>query len=256
MTPSFVDSARNTGTLAWRILLQIRRRPTELLDLSVQPVMFVLLFTFVFGGAISGSNRDYLQFLLPGIIVQNAVFATLGTAVGLNTDLGTGLFDRFRSLPVARFAPLAGRVVADLVRQLWSLAVVLAVGSLLGFRVTAGGAGVLGVAALILGFTVLFSWVTVLIGVLAPDAEKIQVYVFSLMMPLTFLSSVFVPASTMPGWLRVWVNVNPVTLLADATRGLLIGGEVLQPALGALAWAAGLCLVSAPLALRALDRRN
>lgn len=235
--------------------MQIRRRPTELLDLSVQPVMFVLLFTYVFGGAIAGSNHAYLQLLLPGIIVQNAIFATLGTAVGLNTDLGKGIFDRLRSLPIARSAPLAGRVAADLVRQLWSLGVVLGVGMLLGFRITTSPLGVLGAAALIVAFASAFSWVAVLIGIVATDPEKIQVYVFSLMMPLTFLSNIFVPTETLPGWLQAWVRISPVTLLTDATRGLLVGGAVAASATWALLWAAVICVIAVPLALRALRRR-
>jgi oleandomycin transport system permease protein len=249
-------SLAHTAVLAGRIFVQIRRRPTELLDLSLQPIMFVLLFTYVFGGAIAGSNSDYLQYLLPGIIVQNAIFATLGTAVGLNNDLTKGIFDRLQSLPIARWVPLAGRVIADLLRQLWSLAIVLGVGTLLGFRPTTGPLGIIGAAALILAFTLAFSWLAVLIGVAAADAEKIQVYVFTLMLPLTFLSSVFVRPETMPGWLRVCVEVNPVTLLSDATRGLLVGGEVAGPAMGALAWGVAICAVTAPLALRVLRRRS
>src|SRR5262249_15200886 len=129
---------RHTMTLAWRSLVQVKHNPMELLDLSIQPIMFVLLFTYVFGGAIAHSTHDYLQFALPGIIVQNTLFATMTTGVGLNTDLTKGVFDRFRSLPIARSAPLAGRILADTVKQVWAVALLLGVGMILGFRIHTG----------------------------------------------------------------------------------------------------------------------
>jgi oleandomycin transport system permease protein len=249
-------AVRQTLTLGWRSLVQIRHNPMELFDLSLQPLMFVLLFAYVLGGAIAGSPREYLQFGLAGIIAQNALFLTMNTSVAINTDIGKGVFDRFRSLPVARSAPLAGRIAADLVRQVWSLAILLAVGIALGFRVGTGPAAVAGAFALVVVFALAVSWLGVLIGVLVDEPEKVQMFGFVLLFPLTFASNAFVPTATMPGWLQAWVEINPVTLLADALRGLLVGAPVAGPALGALAWAAVIAAAAAPLALRAFRRRS
>jgi hypothetical protein len=155
-------AGRHALTLAWRSLVQIRHNPMELVDLSIQPIMFVLLFTYVFGGAIAGSTHGYLQFALAGIIVQNALFATLNTAIALNTDLTKGIYDRFRSLPIARSAPLIGRILADIVRQAWSMGILLAVGMLLGFRIGTNPLAVLAAAALLVVFCLGFSWIGVL----------------------------------------------------------------------------------------------
>jgi len=247
---------RHTLTLAWRSLVQIRHNPLELVDLSVQPIMFVVLFAFVFGGAISGSPKAYLEFGLPGIIAQTSLFLTLNTAVGLNTDITKGVFDRLRSLPIARAAPLAGRILADVVRQLWSVLILLGVGMILGFRVTTNLLGVLGALGLLLIFAFAFSWVAVLIGVLVDAPEKVQVFGFVVVFPLTFASGAFVPTTSMPGWLQAWVKVNPVTLLSDALRGLLVSGKVAAPAAGALVWAAALVAVFLPLALRAFRQHT
>ncbi|HEX2773970.1 MAG TPA: ABC transporter permease [Micromonosporaceae bacterium] len=246
---------RHTLSLAWRSLVQIKHNPMELLDLSIQPIMFVLLFTYVFGNAILGSTSDYLAFALPGIIVQNALFATMTTGFGLNIDLTKGVFDRLRSLPIARWAPLAGRILADTVKQAWSVALLLGVGMILGFRVQNGVLGLLGAFALLLVFALAASWISVLVGILASEPEKVQIFGFMVIFPLTFTSNIFVPTDKMPGWLQTWVEVNPVTILADALRGLLIGGAIAGPVLQSLLWAAGIAVVFAPLALRALRRR-
>ncbi|MGH3343417.1 MAG: ABC transporter permease [Carbonactinosporaceae bacterium] len=257
LTPrvSPVQGLRQTVTLAWRTLVQVRHNPFEMLDFSIQPIMFVLLFTYVFGGAIAGSTGDYLTFALPGIIVMNSLFVTLYVGMGLNTDLTKGVFDRLRSLPVARWAPLAGRIVADMVKQAWSVALLLGVGAILGFRIETGLVGLLAAVALLLIFALAFSWVSVLVGMLAKDPEQVQVFGFTAMFPLTFVSSVFVPAKTMPGWLQAAVEVNPVSTLADASRGLLVGGPVAGPAVQTLVWAAAITAVFAPLAVLAFKRR-
>ncbi|MEU8271164.1 ABC transporter permease [Sphaerisporangium sp. NPDC049002] len=247
---------RHTMTLAWRSLVQIKHNPMELLDLSVQPIMFLLLFTYVFGGAISGSTTDYLQFSLPGLVVQNMLFATLTTAIGLSTDITKGVFDRLRSLPIARSAPLAGRIVADTLKQVWAFALFVGLGAVLGFRIHTGVAGVVGALALLLGFALAMSWLSVLIGLIASEPEKVQIIAFSVMMPLTFTSNAFVPTNTLPGWLQKWVDVNPVTHLADAVRGLLSGGPVASHATISLIWALGIALVFAPLSLRAFRSRG
>ncbi|MBM0238553.1 ABC transporter permease [Micromonospora sp. ATA32] len=252
---SLVAGLRHTVTLAWRSLVQIKHNPMELLDLSIQPVMFVLLFTYVFGGAISGSPGDYLKFALPGIIVQNAFFATMTTGFGLNNDLTKGVFDRLQALPIARWAPLAGRILADTVKQAWSVSLLVGVGMVLGFRLGNGVLGLLGAFALLLAFSLAASWISVLVGVLVSEPDKVQIFGFMVIFPLTFTSNAFVPTETMPSWLQRWVEVNPVTILADALRGLLVGGPVAGPAGKALIWGAAIAAIFAPLAVRALKRR-
>jgi oleandomycin transport system permease protein len=250
-----VEGLRQTGTLAWRTLVQIRHNPWELSDFSIQPIMFVLLFTYVFGGAIAGSTSDYLRFALPGIIVMNMLFVTMYVGTGLNTDLTKGVFDRLRSLPVARWAPLAGRITADLVKQAWSIALLLGVGAILGFRIDTSLLALLGAVALLLVFALGFSWVSVLVGLLAKDPEKVQLFGFTALFPVTFVSNVFVPTDTMPGWLQAFVDVNPVTILSDATRALMLGGQVAKPVMGSLLWASAIVLVFAPLSVWAFKRR-
>jgi len=250
-----IQGVRQTLTLAWRTLVQIRHNPFELLDFSIQPVMFLLLFTFVFGGAISGSTGEYLTFALPGIIVMNMVFVTMYVGLGLNTDLTKGVFDRLRSLPLARWAPLTGRITADLVKQAWSIVLLLGVGLILGFRVGTNMMAVLGATALLLVFALGFSWLSVLVGIVAKDPEKVQVFSFTALFPLTFVSNVFVPTDSMPGWLQAWVKVNPVTVLSDAARGLMVGGPVARPVMLSLLWAIVFAAVFAPLSVWAFRRR-
>lgn len=252
---SLWQGLQQTMSLAWRTLLQIRHNPFELGDYSIQPVLFLVLFLYVFGGAILGSTEEYLNFMLPGIIVMNMMFVTVYVGHGLNTDLTTGVFDRLRSLPIARWAPLAGRITADLVKQAWSIVLLLAVGYLLGFRVGTSVLGLMAAVGLVLVFALAFSWVSVLIGVMAKDPEHVQLFGFTVLFPITFVSNVYVPTETMPGWLRVVADVNPVSQLTEAGRGLLLGGPFLQPCLWSLVWAAGIALVFAPLSVRALRRR-
>jgi oleandomycin transport system permease protein len=253
--PSAAEGLRQTMTLAWRTLVQIRHNPWELGDFSFQPIMFVLLFTYVFGGALAGSPGTYLTFALPGIIVMNMLFVTMYVGMGLNTDLTKGVFDRLRSLPVARWAPLSGRIVADLVKQAWSIALLLGVGAILGFRIGTSVLAVLAAVTLVLVFALAFSWVSVFVGVLARDPEQVQIFGVTALFPITFVSNVFVQAETMPGWLQAFVNINPVTLLADASRGLMVGGPVAGPVLGSLLWVGVITAVFAPLSLWALKRR-
>ncbi|MGH3655441.1 MAG: ABC transporter permease [Micromonosporaceae bacterium] len=250
-----LEGLRQTLTLAWRTIVQIRHNPWELGDFSFQPIMFLLLFTYVFGGALGGSPGEYLTFALPGIIVMNMLFVTMYVGMGLNTDLTKGVFDRLRALPVARWAPLTGRITADLVKQAWSIALLLGVGALLGFRIGTSLLATLWAVALILIFVLAFSWVSVLVGVVAKDPEQVQLFGFTALFPVTFVSNVFVQTETMPGWLQAVVKVNPISLLSDATRGLLVGGPVAEPAFWSMVWAAGITLVFAPLSVRLLRRR-
>jgi oleandomycin transport system permease protein len=253
--PSPVAGIQHTMTLAWRSLVNIKHNPFEVIDLSIQPIMFLLLFTYTLGGAISGSTGAYLTFALPGILVQNTIFATMNIGVLLNTDLTKGVFDRLRSLPIARWSPLAGRILADTIKQAWSVALMLGVGMLLGFRVATNGWGVVGTFGLTLVFCLAVSWVAVLVGVVAKEPDKVQIFMFAVVFPLTFTSNIFAPTASMPGWLQAWVKVNPVTILADAVRALLNGGPVATPVAQSLAWAAAIALIFAPLAVWRFRRR-
>ena len=250
-----VEGLRQTLTLAWRTLVQIRHNPFELLDFSIQPIMFVLLFTYVFGGALAGSTGAYLTFALPGIIVMNMLFVTMYVGLGLNTDLTKGVFDRLRSLPIARWAPLAGRITADLLKQAWSILLLLVVGFAMGFRIGTNMLGLLAATLLILGFALAFSWVSVLVGVIAKEPEKVQVFGFTALFPVTFVSNVFVQVDTMPGWLQPVVKANPISILSDAARGLIVGGPVAGPVFWSIVWGLGITAVFAPLAVIAFKRR-
>jgi ABC-type multidrug transport system permease subunit len=175
--------------------------------------------------------------------------------MGLNTDLTKGVFDRLRSLPIARWAPLAGRIMADQVKQAWSIALLLTVGAILGFRIGTSIMGLIGAVALLLTFALAFSWVSVLVGVTAKDPEHVQIFGFTALFPVTFVSNAFVETDTLPGWLQAWVKINPVTKLSDATRGLLVGGPVAEPLMASLMWALVIAGVFAPLAMWAFKRR-
>jgi oleandomycin transport system permease protein len=250
-----LQGLRQTFSLAWRTLVQIKHNPAELIDFSIQPLMFLLLFTYVFGGAIGGSPKAYLMFALPGIMVQNALFATLNTATGLSTDLEKGFFDRLRSLPIARFAPLAGRMLADIAKQAWALVMLLVLGLILGFRAGTSPLGVLAAFGLVLVVTLALSWALVLVGMLAANPEKVQIFGFVVLFPLTFISDAFVRTTSMPGWLQAFSKANPVSILADAMRGLMVSGPAATPVVESLLWAVGFTVVFAPLAVRAFKRR-
>ena len=252
ITPS--RALRHALTLAWRSLVRIRRNPDQLLDVTLQPVVFVTLFVFLFGGAIKGESRHaYLQYVLPGIMVMTVVFASMGTGTGLNTDITKGIFDRFRSLPIARSAPLTGTIIGDFFRYLVSIAMVFAYGSLLGFRIATNPLSALGAVGLMLAFGFAISWIWVFLGLSVKSPQTLQGLGF-IMFPLTFGSSVFVQASTLPGWLQAWVKVNPVTALASVSRGLALGGPVAAPAWHSIAWSIAITVVFAPLAVRRYRR--
>lgn len=250
-----LEGIRQTMTLAWRTIVQVRHNPWELGDFSFQPILFVLMFNFVFGGAIAGSPDNYLPYLLPGIVVMNMLFVTMYVGTGLNTDLTKGVFDRLRALPIARWAPLAGRILADQVKQAWSIFLIVAIGALLGFRFETSLWSVLAAIALLLGFALAFSWVSVFVGMMARDPEQVQMVGFTALFPITFVSSAFVPAETMPGWLEAFVNVNPVSHLSDAARGLMLGGPVAEPVTWSVIWAVAIVAVFAPLSVWAFKRR-
>jgi len=246
---------RHTLTLTWRSLVKLKKQGEQLIDLTLQPVLFLVMFVYLFGGAIEGSTHDYLQFVLPGILVQSVVFASVGTGVGLCTDMATGVFDRFRSLPISRFAPLAGTVLGDVLRFLVAVTSVFVFGSIIGFRFRTNVFAVAAAVGLVLVFAFALCWVVGLLGVTMKQPRSVQGVSFLLMFPLTFGSNLFAKTSTMPGWLQAWVKVNPITELTSACRGLLTGGPVAQHASVALIWSAGLMIVFIPLTIRAYNRR-
>ncbi len=248
--------ARHSLALAWRNVLKIRRTPEQLIDVTLQPVIFVLLFVYIFGGAIAGSTHDYLQYVLAAIMVQTVLFSSLSIGVNLNTDIKKGVFDRFRSLPIARSAPLVGAVLADVVRFGVSVLVLMGFGYALGFRIGTDPLSALAGCLLVIVFALCLSWVFVYLGVRLREPGAVQGIGFLLMFPLTFGSNMFVPVDSLPGWLQAWVKVNPVSHLVEAVRGLLIGGPVATPVVQSLAAAAVLLAVFAPLAVRAYRRRT
>ncbi len=247
---------RHSLALARRSLIKTIRTPEALIDVTLQPVIFLLLFTFLFGGAIAGGDRHaYLQFLLPGMLAQSLAMGGIALGQNLNADIEKGVFDRFRSLPVARSAPLVGAVAADVVRYLTVCVVMLGFGSAIGFRVQTGILPVIAAVALCIGFGLCFCWISVWVGMLVRTPGAVQGTMFLLVFPLSFGSNVFVQTSTLPGWLQAFVRVNPITPLVGAIRGLLIGGPVADHLLFTCAWMAGLLVVFVPLALRAYARR-
>jgi ABC transporter DrrB family efflux protein len=246
------DAAVVTG----RNLRHFVREPQLLIFSTIQPVMFVLLFVYVFGGAIGGSlpaGVSYVDFLLPGIFVQSATFRASQTAVGLSQDLERGVIDRFRSMPMARSAVLVGRTLADVVRNVAIIALMTAVGYLIGFRFTGGLVGALGCVAVVAAFGLALSWIFAYVALTVRGAEAAQSAGFVVTFPLVFASSVFVPVATFPDWLQAIAKVSPVTLTADAARSLALTGTPSSLA-GALAWIGGILLVFVPLSVRRYRR--
>jgi ABC-2 type transport system permease protein/oleandomycin transport system permease protein len=252
---TFSDVVTDSRIMARRQLRKMLRRPVMIIFAFVQPVMFVLLFRYVFGGAINTGDIDYVNFLMPGIIVQTAVFGALITGIGLTEDLKAGVVDRLRSLPMSRSAVLFGRTAADAVMNVLTLTVMLLVGVAVGFRPDQPVYDIALAILLVLGFSYVFSWISAFIGLSVKDPETAQSAGFIWVFPLTFVSSAFVPSDSMPGVLQAFAEINPVTLAVDAARALMIGeGEALTPALGTLAWLVGLLAIFVPLAVRAFRR--
>jgi oleandomycin transport system permease protein len=248
--------ARHSLALAKRNLIGVTRNPEAFVDVTIQPIIFIALFTYVFGGAIAhGSQHDYLQFLLPGILAQSIAFGAVAIGVNLNSDIEKGVFDRFRSLPIARAAPLIGAVAADVVRYVILCVVTLGCGYAMGFRAATGPLEVLAACLLVIAFALCLCWVAVYIGMLARTPGAVQGILFLVLFPLTFGSTAFVPADTLPDWLETVTKVNPLTHLVGALRGLTLGGPVGTDVLWTLGWMAALVALFVPLALRAYGRR-
>ncbi len=236
-------------TIAWRNLLNIRRNPQLLVFATIQPVIFVLMFRYVFGGAIRVPGVPYVDYLMPGIFVQTVVFGSLTTGVGLAEDLQKGLVDRFRSLPMARSAVLVGRTLADLVRNLFVVVLMCVVGVLVGWRPSGSATAIVGGVGIVLGFAYALSWVFAIVGLSVRDSETAQAASFPILAPLVFASSAFVPLASMPGWLQTFARNQPVSVVVDAVRGLTLGSTNASDVIAALAWIVGIIAVFAPLAV-------
>jgi ABC transporter DrrB family efflux protein len=240
----------NTATVTGRNLHRLVRVPTLIAFATVQPVMFVLLFTYAFGGAIHPPGvAHYVDYLLPGIFVLAIAFGASQTGVAVADDLASGMIDRFRALPMARAAVLAGRTLADAIRNLFVLGLMTGVGAAIGFRFHAGPAAATATIALALAIGVTFSWINALLGLLVRDAESAGLAGLLAVIPLIFTSSTFVPIATMPGWLQAFAKVNPITITVDALRALCLGGPTATHLWQALAWIGGLLLVTVPAAV-------
>ncbi len=222
--PAEPGALSNALAFGWRAVLKFKHVPEQMFDLVMTPLMFTMLFTFVFGGALAGSTESYVQFFVPGILVQTVVFNSVYSGMGLSTDLGKGLFDRFRSLPIWSLAPFAGLMVGDVLRHLIASLIILAIGMALGYRPGAGPLGVLAalVLLLVIGFGV--GWVFLVLGLVMRTPNTVMTMAFTGIMPLVFASNIMVDPGTMPGWLRAFVDVNPVSLMTTAMRGLMNGG--------------------------------
>jgi ABC transporter DrrB family efflux protein len=244
----------DTAVLARRNLLRIPRAPDLLISFTIQPIMFVLLFAYVFGGAIDTGGLDYVDFLMPGIIVQSMSFGGFVTALGLADDLKKGLIDRFRSLPMSRAAVLAGRTLADVATNLVSIAIMLAVGLIIGFSFRTNVLEILAGIGLMVLFGYAFSWAFAYVGLVASSAESAQAIGFMAVFPLTFVSSAFVPVETMPAALEAFANVNPFTTTVDALRSLWLGTPAHSDVWVALLWGVGLTLLFAALSVRRYRR--
>ncbi|MGH7912964.1 MAG: ABC transporter permease [Candidatus Dormibacteraceae bacterium] len=238
-----------------RNLMRIRTNPAELAGMLLMPVMFIGLFVFVFGGAIAGSTAAYIQFAIPGIIAQGVVMGSTASGTGLNNDLNNGVFDRIRTLPIARWSPLVGQILGDLCRIALGIVITFGIGMALGFRVHTGPLQtVIAFVALFL-FAFAFTWIPILLGVLAKSPVVVQTLSMVIIFPLTFGSSVFVPTQTFPGWLEAWAKISPMSAVANLTRGLMVGGAVATPALETFLWGVGVICIFAPLSAWAYRRR-
>ena len=221
--PAKPSALSNAMVFGWRAVLKFKHVPEQLFDLVMTPIMFTLLFTFVFGGALAGTPGSYLQFFLPGILVQTVVFNAVYSGMGLSTDFSKGLFDRFRSLPIWSLAPFAGLMVGDLMRHLIAGGIILGIGLILGYRPEAGVLGVVLAFAMLLAMGFGFGWVFLVLGMMVRTPTTVMTLGFTILFPVTFASNIMVDPATMPDWLRGFVEVNPVSLMTTALRGLMDG---------------------------------
>ncbi|MGD8194078.1 ABC transporter permease [Herbiconiux sp. P18] len=252
---SVAQTVRNSFSMAGRGLIKMRRTPEQLIDVTVQPIIFTLMFTYIFGGAIAGSVADYLPLLIPGILVQTVVTTSVVTGVQLREDMDKGVFDRFKSLPIARIAPLAGALLADTVRYAIATTLTFAMGFVLGYRPEGGLGAVVVAGLLVIVCSWAISWIFAFFGVIARSAASVQGISFLVLFPLTFLSNAFVSPDTMPSWLQVFVNANPVSHLVTGVRDLANNGVFSADAWISLLGAAVIVAIFAPLTVRAYMKK-
>ncbi len=252
--PPRPSALTNAMTFGWRGMLKIKHVPEQLLDVTVTPVLFLLMFTYLFGGAVAGSTAEYLTYILPGVLAQSVVFTAVYSGVALNTDVTKGVVDRFKSLPVWRPAPLVGAVVGDSARYVIAGTVVIVLGFIMGFDAGGGALGVLAALALVVLFTFGLSWVFTTLGLIMRAPNAVLNTGFMVLFPLVFLSNSFVEPDTLPSWLEAFVNVNPFSHLVTALRGLMAGTSQAEDVLLVLGEAAVLTAVFAPLTVRLYRR--
>jgi ABC-2 type transport system permease protein/oleandomycin transport system permease protein len=245
----FTTAVSDTFAVMARNLIAYRRVPQLLVFSTIQPVVFVLLFRYVFGGAIQTPGVPYVDFLMPGIFAQTVAFGAINTSIGLSTDMQAGLIERFRSLPMARSAVLAGRTLADLVRNVFVVGLMFAVGFAVGWRVHTGIVPLIGAVLLVLLFGFALSWIFATVGLVVKDPEAAQAAAFPVMAPLVFASNAFVPVSTMPDWLQWFAEHQPLSAVVTAVRDLTIGGPTTYDVVVAILWCVGILAVAAPIAV-------
>ena len=245
----------NSLTMAYRGVVKIKHNPEQLFDVTIQPIIFTLMFTYIFGGAIAGDVHAYLPIIIPGILVQTVITTSIVTGTQLREDMDKGVFDRFKSLPIARIAALAGALTADMVRYTIATVLTIVMGLIMGYRPGGGVLGVAAAAVVIIACSFAVSWIWALMGVLMSKASAVQGISMLILFPLTFMSSAFVQVSTMPGWMQAFVNVNPITHLVYACRELMNHGTVGSHLVWSLVGAAVLIVVMAPLTVRVYMRK-
>jgi ABC-2 type transport system permease protein len=245
-----VETLNQTLSMAWRATKKMRRNPEQFFDVLIQPLLFTAMFAYIFGGAVSGDVSSYLPLIIPGILAQTTLTACIATGIQLREDMDKGVFDRFRSLPIARIAPLAGPMIADLLRYTVATVLTFATGIAMGYRPGGGVLGVLGAAVLTIACGWSMAWIFTWVGIKGRSAQSVQALSLMIMFPLTFMSNAFVPADTLPGWLKAFVDVNPVSHVVTAVRDLANNGQVT----GEVGWAVLACIaviaIFAPLSVR------
>ena len=253
---SFRQTLRNSLTMAYRGLLKIRRTPEQLFDVTLQPIIFTLMFTYIFGGAISGNVESYLPVIIPGILVQTVITTSIATGVQLREDMDKGVFDRFKSLPIARIAPLAGALLADTIRYTIATVLTFTMGYIMGYRPDGGLEHVALAGLIVIVCAWAISWIFAFFGVIARTASSVQGISMIVLFPLTFLSNAFVPANTMPNWLQWFVKINPISHLVTAVRDLANSGTVGWDLIISLIGAAVIVAIFAPITVKAYMRRT
>jgi len=244
-----------TLAMAGRALIKMRRNPEQFFDVTLQPLLFTAMFTYIFGGAVAGSTASYLPLIIPGILAQTALTACMATGIQLREDMDKGVFDRFRSLPISRIAPLAGPAIADLVRYAIAATLTISVGIAMGYRPGGGVVGVMGGWLLIVFAAWSLGWIFTWFGTIARSAQAVQGFSMMIMFPLSFMSNAFVPTTTMPGWLQAFVHVNPVTLVINACRDLMNDGQLTERVVWAVVGCVAVVALFAPLAVRSYSRK-